>query len=901
MRLSELTFRGTFRDYQQKILDDADSYLEDGKIHIVAAPGSGKTTLGLELICRLGKPALILAPSIAIRQQWGERFSDTYLPEGERPESYISYSVSSPSAITCITYQALYSAMSGKGAEEKDEEDPEDEESLPTPGISIKLDVAAIMKKAHVSTICLDEAHHLRTEWHRSITTLLDKLGDNVTVIALTATPPYDSTPAEWKKYTDLCGQIDAEVSIPQLVGQKTLCPHQDLVYFSYPTKGERAEIHALRKRASNAIAEALKSGILEKAFAYFQQNAEADNEDVLYQHIEAFRAFLYCVRESGVDIPGKYHRLISERKKTALFSRSMAQAGCQFVVDNPILFGQEASDEMLAFFRERHVADRKRIDVTADKDISALLASSMGKLGGIQAIVRKEAENLGDGLRMVILTDYIKKNLAKLIGTEDPLVEMGTVPIFEALRRDKIPGARLGVLSGTLTILPDTAMSALSRLALAEECSVSAKPIRDTGFSRVEFSGGNKKKVRIVTKLFQEGEANVLIGTKSLLGEGWDSPCINSLVLASFVGSFMLSNQMRGRAIRTDKGNPDKVSNIWHLITPDVDEGVAAAVSRAVQGDSVLDGGMSLGRDYEAVARRFECFMAPSLKEDVIQSGIERLGIDASMGRSAIEGTNRRMLDLSADRDGARARWDRSIANCANEEMEICQKNEFREETLPTKFGFVNLAACLVLMVATTVLLTSTYRNVVDAAGVGSGLLSIIASVLLYVLFLRGIRYAIRLASPTRLVESIAKSILSAFQQNGTIRSENARVEVSGASNGLAIDCTLRGGTLREKQLFAEAMRELLSPMSNPRYVVLKRVLRMPQYSFSMACPSLLGNNKQNAELFQKELRRQLGDVSVVYVRNEAGHAIYRKCVKRSFVNYEINACGAIVRKEVY
>ena len=69
MRLSELTFRGTFRGYQQKILDDSNSYLEDGKIHIVAAPWSGKTTLGLELICRLGKPAPILAPSIAIRQQ----------------------------------------------------------------------------------------------------------------------------------------------------------------------------------------------------------------------------------------------------------------------------------------------------------------------------------------------------------------------------------------------------------------------------------------------------------------------------------------------------------------------------------------------------------------------------------------------------------------------------------------------------------------------------------------------------------------------------------------------------------------------------------------------------------------------------------------------------------------
>lgn len=102
-----------------------------------------------------------------------------------------------------------------------------------------------------------------------------------------------------------------------------------------------------------------------------------------------------------------------------------------------------------------------------------------------------------------------------------------------------------------------------------------------------------------------------------------------------------------------------------------------------------------------------------------------------------------------------------------------------------------------------------STYRNVADVVGAGGGLLEIIPLVLLYVPFLRRIRYAIWLASSTRLVESIAKSILAAFQRNGTIRSENACVEVSGDSKGLAIDCTLRSGTLREKQLFAETMRE--------------------------------------------------------------------------------------------
>ena len=68
---NNIHFKGNFRDYQQRVLDNADKYLKDGKINIVAAPGSGKTVLGLELIRRLALPCIVLSPTTAIRQQWG--------------------------------------------------------------------------------------------------------------------------------------------------------------------------------------------------------------------------------------------------------------------------------------------------------------------------------------------------------------------------------------------------------------------------------------------------------------------------------------------------------------------------------------------------------------------------------------------------------------------------------------------------------------------------------------------------------------------------------------------------------------------------------------------------------------------------------------------------------------
>lgn len=65
----------------------------------------------------------------------------------------------------------------------------------------------------------------------------------NVKIISLTATPPYDSEGKEWDRFTQTVGTIDEEIFIPELVAQDTLCPHQDYVYFNYPSKDEEKVI----------------------------------------------------------------------------------------------------------------------------------------------------------------------------------------------------------------------------------------------------------------------------------------------------------------------------------------------------------------------------------------------------------------------------------------------------------------------------------------------------------------------------------------------------------------------------------------------------------------------------------------------------------------------------------
>ena len=43
--LEHLAFKGEWRQYQKRILEKSDTIMADGHIHLVAAPGSGKTTL----------------------------------------------------------------------------------------------------------------------------------------------------------------------------------------------------------------------------------------------------------------------------------------------------------------------------------------------------------------------------------------------------------------------------------------------------------------------------------------------------------------------------------------------------------------------------------------------------------------------------------------------------------------------------------------------------------------------------------------------------------------------------------------------------------------------------------------------------------------------------------------
>src|SRR5699024_536699 len=236
-----ILFYYPWRTYQQRILDELDEHLANRHLHLVAPPGSGKTVLGLEVMLRLNKPTIILAPTLTIKNQWEQRFTELFLQETVKPE-WISMHIKDPAFVTVTTYQALFSLY--RAYEEKQTEVTlEEQEGLKE---VIKQDKIAhifeALQQIGFQTIILDEAHHLRTAWWKATMNFRDTLTD-CTTVALTATPPYDVSVQEWERYEQLCGPIDAEIHVAELVKAGDLCPHQDYIYISEPGKKARKKL----------------------------------------------------------------------------------------------------------------------------------------------------------------------------------------------------------------------------------------------------------------------------------------------------------------------------------------------------------------------------------------------------------------------------------------------------------------------------------------------------------------------------------------------------------------------------------------------------------------------------------------------------------------------------------
>lgn len=867
-------FHGTFRSYQQRVLDNAESYLADGKINIVAAPGSGKTVLGLELIRRLGQSCLILSPTTAIREQWGQRFKEQFVQDETRFEELFSTDLHKVRLVNSITYQALYSAMEKMIVTEESETDCSD------------IDMLKTLKKYKIKTICLDEAHHLKNEWQKALEKFVGILDSDVKLIALTATPPYDSDTTEWKRYYDLCGEIDEEIFVPELVAQNTLCPHQDYIYFNYPTQEEIKAFEEHQKRAEAAME---KVGALEYVRALATQLQVKEAYDKVFEAPREYIALLILLQQYGVAVDRKIIKALTGKKELPKLERKYAETALQFLIsDGFTLLTEEQKEEIIRILKEYQVYSKKKVSLVLNEALRRDLISSVGKLKSIEKIAQSEYESMGSNLRMLVLTDYIKRENIKNIATDTEFSSVNIVSIFETIRRAN-DTVNIGVLSGTLVILPES----LDLSAVKHK----KESIPGTRYCIVDIAGSNHTSVDFVGELFKKGEIQILVGTKSLLGEGWDAPCINSLILASFVGSFVLSNQMRGRAIRIDKDNPDKSANIWHLVTVEPLQLVAETAEERLEARISKNNQILQSWDFEVLKRRFDSFMGPNYETGEIESGIGRITlIEPPYHAKGIERINKKMLELSRQRVVMKDQWQKELRD--RNFSVVVESWEKKEKKVPAFlhinwiwYGlfvtFVPAAYASVGRGLSSIMSNrSAFDSPMDMAKmvIEWVLLGLIVCMLLWKIISKAILHL----TPNRSFTTLGKAVCDTLRECGII-SAATNVYVERGYLGkeeIAFFLQLRNASLHDQNIFNTAITELLSPIENPRYILIKKTTTgKHQLLYSFACPTVIGRKKEYVEILAKNLKKSMGNMDVVYVHSEEGRRLILECRQKSYL----------------
>ncbi len=877
MPFTNINFKGEFRSYQKRVLDNSSSFLLDGKINIVAAPGSGKTILGLEIIRKLNSPCIIFSPTTTIRQQWGARFKESFLNSNLNVDDYVSYDLNDIKLITSITYQALYSAMNKIAINEE-------EESVDYSNI----DLFKLILEKNIKTICLDEAHHLQNEWQKALEKFVKALDKDIKIISLTATPPYDANPTEWERYVSLCGEIDEEIFVPELVKEKTLCPHQDYIIFNYPTKDEITAFKNHKINSFEAIYKMQNISFINKINSKIQALYE-QNPEYVYSNFKYVISIFIYLNDAGIQINKKLFKSLTNSKTIPNMNLLYAERAYQFLLDDPYLLNEEEKQEILDILKQYSLIYRKKVRLDLSDSLKRSLITSAGKLNSISKIAVTEYSSLKDNLRMLILTDYIKKEEVKKIGTSTKIDNISVVSIFETLRRH-MDNVNIGCLSGSLVILPQSLEKTLiNQYKLTKEFNII--PLDNTNYGIYNFKGNNKIKVDIISQLFEDGLINILIGTQALLGEGWDSPCINSLIMASYVGSFMLSNQMRGRAIRTYKKDPNKTANIWHLATIEPAYVFENNILDKIYLKINEDKDYIHSYDYHTLSRRFDCFVGPNYETNEIESGIERITfIKPPYDKINFEVINDQMFNKAVNRESITTNWNDTLDVNAKT---IIESQVPKDVKIPA-FTFENMIILMVLTSLTSSL-TAGLINILSA-GLKTDL-SWIALCCLTILSVLGFKYMSKYIlfvckhiSPNKSFISISKAILNTFKDLDLIQ-DAATLKVDTDKFNLYTTISIKNATLHEQNIFNTAITELLTPIDNPKYLIIKQnTIGRCDYKYSFSCPSVFAKNRDNVKVFKENMKKSIGSMDVKYVYNEDGRELLYKCRKKSYISINAN-----------
>ena len=446
------------------------------------------------------------------------------------------------------------------------------------------------LKEKGIGLIILDECHHLLHHWGRVLTELREFFDDPI-VLGLTATPPDFSTVKEKDadRYFDFFGEIDYEVPIPALVRDSNLAPYQDLCYFVRPADHEIEYISKVDDEFDEILAE------LEQPPAY--ENGVPRLQDWVYQQLD--KKILPGGRSVSWDTYAKRNEVFSAAARIYLEHCDMSlppevpkymghewgrMAYLRPVLDRYVRHGLRRSELKDDHKKGEKLTSRLRLlgmQITETgirpcaSPVGRIMAYAATKIEALSEIISTEMQSLGPDIRAVIVTDFEKTSATTLVEGVMDEEAGGAIAAFRALVQCDSGDMLDPVLMTGSTVLVDDDLSerflSEARAWIAERDLDIELRARHEETYHVIIGRGKDWIPRyysiMITEFFQQGLTKCLIGTRGLLGEGWDASKINVLVDLTTVTTSMSINQLRGRSMRLDKDWPGKVANNWDIV----------------------------------------------------------------------------------------------------------------------------------------------------------------------------------------------------------------------------------------------------------------------------------------------------------------------------------------------
>ncbi|WP_298513377.1 DEAD/DEAH box helicase family protein [uncultured Nocardioides sp.] len=919
------------RVHQREALDALAAAWAAGRTRawVALPPGAGKTLVGLMTIRdrvaagAVGK-AVVLGPNTAIQGQWAAQAAALGLDVG------IDRSLAT--TVTALTYQALAvfdaddeidddgapvaaargggDLSTGSGLAEVDSPPPPD---VPVAGRLLDrlhdngrafIDQ---LRNAGPLLLVLDECHHLLEVWGRLIGELLDQL-PNALVLGLTATPPEALTADQAVLVDQLFGTPLYRVSIPAVVKVGDLAPYVELAWLTTPTPSEDQWLAEEAERFRELVTQLTDPTFGSMAFLPWLDArfvaSRAPWLTLVKEQPALCRAVLRLHHVGMIGLPSgarmhEEHRSAPTADDWVLLiddwlTGRLAKTGLP--ADEQVIEAVRRALPSVGYQWTRRGIRRGR------SPVDRVLARSGSKTQAVVEICTHEHLNLAERMRMLVLCDHERAGAtlpADLTGVIDQqagsahamLTALVSAPDTTGLNPMLVTGRTVAgapaTLAAFLAWLPDRDLAAGLRVEPLTESST---------VQQIVGPWEARQWVALVTSYFQDGHCQVLVGTRALLGEGWDAKRITGLADVTAVTTITSVVQTRGRALRTDPLWPEKVAVNWSLVC-------------------VSDRHPKGGNDWDRLVRKHAGFFGLDPDGQIVD-GVAHLDPTFSPfvppPVAEFDAANARAVVRSEQRATVREQWrvGEPYVDSAVYAIRIKARGTAGEST----FGLGTGPADVVLRPDAAELRSIRRHRTRDRATsilAGAGVLAaLVAGVAGAPLVLAGgalaalgfgalrvrnhlregaelLHAAEEAPSVIRIASAVADGLLAA----GLVRRGPDSVEVVLDQEG-EYRCVLHDVDEVEAELFATALDEAVSPIMLPRYLLprwvrTKRDLTWWRKAWAgfgrlrpdgvvwHAVPTVLGANAERAAAYAKAWNHWVGGGEPVYTGSPEGQGI--------------------------